>query len=149
MGGIACREAERADLDAILRIYAQPAFDDGEVLSRTEAERGFERMARYPDYRLYVATEAGRVVGTFALLIMDNLGHRGAPSAVIEDLAVDPAAQGRGIGRRMMQHALERAAAKGCYKAVLSSDLARDRAHRFYESLGFERHGHSYRIRLG
>ena len=77
---------------------------------------------------------------------MDNLAHLGTPSAVIEDVPVDPALQGRGIGREMMQFALELAAANGCYKATLSSNLKRGRAHSFYESLGFERHGYSFRI---
>lgn len=105
-------------------------------------------MARYPDYTLYVAVNGDHVIGTYALLIMDNLGHLGAPSAVIEDVAVDPAWQGRGVGTMMMNHALEIASAKSCYKAMLSSNLKRERAHAFYESLGFERHGYSYRVRI-
>ena len=82
-----------------------------------------------------------QIVGTFALLIMDNLGHVGTPSTVIDDVAVDPAWQGRGVGNMMIHYALEVARKKGCYKAALSSDLKRERAHAFYESLSFERHG--------
>ncbi len=85
-------------------------------------------------------------MGTFALLIMDNLGHMGTPSAVIEDVAVDPAWQQKGIGREMMRYALEMAGEKGCYKVALSSNLKRERAHAFYESFGFERHGYSFRV---
>jgi GNAT superfamily N-acetyltransferase len=48
----------------------------------------------------------------------------------------------------MMQHALELCREKDCYKAVLSSNLKRERSHAFYESLGFERHGYSYRVLL-
>lgn len=141
-----CREATRGDLPEILRLYAQPDLDDGRVLSLAEAERLFDRIARYPDYTLHVAIRDERIVGSFALLIMDNLAHRGAPAAVIEDVAVDPECQRQGIGRAMMQHALRLCAEKGCYKAALSSNLKRVRAHAFYESLGFERHGYSYRI---
>lgn len=143
---IECREATKADLPQVLRLYAQPDLDDGQVLPLSEAERLFERMARYPDYKVYVALCEGRVVGTFALLVMDNLGHMGAPSAVIEDVAVDPQWQGRGVGRTTMAYALQLCREKGCYKAALSSNLKRERAHAFYESLGFERHGYSFRI---
>jgi ribosomal protein S18 acetylase RimI-like enzyme len=142
---VSCRVATQADLPEILRLYAQPDLD-GKALSLPEAERLFERIAQQPDYKLYVAARGGQVVGTFALLIMQNLGHWGTPSGVIEDVAVDPAYQGQGIGKLMMRHALQVCGERGCYKAVLSSNLKRERAHAFYESLGFERHGYSYRV---
>lgn len=145
-GSVSCRLATRADLPEVLGLYAQPDLDDGEVLALAEAERLFERMAQYPYFKVHVAVCDSRIVGTFALLIMDNLGHCGAPSAVIEDVAVDPAWQGRGIGKIMMRHALGICHEKGCYKAALSSNLKRERAHAFYESIGFERHGYSFRV---
>ena len=36
--------------------------------------------------------------------------------------------------------------AAGCYKMALSSNLKREAAHRFYDSLGFGRHGYSFLI---
>ena len=142
------RVATVADLPAILQLYAQPELDNGVVLSSVEAEKIFARMSRYPDYRLYVAIRSEQIVGTYALLIMDNIGHQGAPSAVVEDVAVDPSCQGQGIGKSMMQHALAFAKGKGCYKLALSSNVKRHRAHQFYESLGFEKHGYSFKITL-
>ena len=143
---VVCRVASRADLPEVLGLYAQPSLDNGQVLSLPEAERIFERIAAYPDYQLRVAVHDGRIVGTYALLIMDNLGHLGAPSGVIEAVAVDPAWQGRGVGKLMMQEALARCGERGCYKAALSSNLTRERAHAFYDSLDFERHGYSFKI---
>jgi GNAT superfamily N-acetyltransferase len=143
---VTCREASKTDLPQVLRLYGQPAFDDGKVISLSGAECLFERIARYPDYKIHVAIWEGNVVGTFALLVMDNLGHMGAPSAVIEDVAVDPEWQRRGVGKQMMKYALQICAEKGCYKASLSSSLKRMQAHAFYESLGFERHGYSFSI---
>lgn len=140
------REASKSDLPHVLRLYAQPDLDDGKVLTAAESERIFERMARYPNYKLHVAIRDTSIVGTFALLIMDNLGHLGAPSAIIEDVAVDPALQGQGLGKEMMRYAIQLAAANGCYKTMLSSNLKRNRAHAFYESLDFERHGFSFRV---
>ena len=130
----------------MLRLYAQPDLDDGKTLAMAEAERIFDLMSRYPDYKVYVSVIGKNIVGTFALLVMDNLAHLGAPSAIIEDVAVDPAWQDRGIGTAMMQYALKMSADKGCYKVMLSSNLERKRAHAFYETLGFERHGYSFRV---
>ena len=79
---------------------------------------------------------------------MDNLGHQGAPSGVIEDVLVDPQYQGQGIGKAMVRHALGVCGEKGCYKVTLSSNLKRERAHAFYESLDFERHGYSFKVMI-
>ena len=139
------RVATDADLPAVLALYRQPGLDDA-VLPVAQAEAVFQRLAEYPDYRLFVAEDDGSVVGTFALLIMDNIAHLGARSGVIEAVVVDPARQGEGIGRAMMERALAECRARGCYKTSLSANLKREPAHAFYESLGFERHGYSFRV---
>ena len=108
----------------------------------------FLRMQKYPNYNLYVAIQAGQVVGAFELLIMDNLGHLGAPSAIVEDVAVHPNLQGRGIGKEMMRFALKICQKAKCYKMALSSNIKRTSAHKFYESLGFKKHGYSFLVKL-
>lgn len=144
---IAIRPAAAPDLPAVLGLYLESGLDKA-VLSQGEAEAVFERMRRYPDYGLYVAQSEGRIVGTYTLLIMDNLGHRGTPSGVLEDVAVAADCQGRGVGRAMIAHALAHCRERGCYKLTLSSNATRERAHAFYEGLGFARHGYSFRIDL-
>jgi GNAT superfamily N-acetyltransferase len=148
MSTLDIRPATVTDLIGVLSLYAQPEIDDGKVLPIKDAEAIFARFDRYPCYTLYVAIKDGRVVGSFAMLIMDNLGHLGAPSAIVEDVVVDPALHGEGIGQQMMHFAAERARKKGCYKLMLSSNAKRERAHAFYEKLGFERHGYSFRLRF-
>ena len=142
------RPAAESDLEKILDLYAQTEFDAGRVLPLAAAKRLFERFADYPDYTLYVAERDGEVVGSFALLVMHNLGHLGTPSAIVEDVVVAPTFQERGIGKAMMQYALEVCRDKGCYKLMLSSNARREQAHAFYEGLGFERHGYSFRVEL-
>jgi len=142
------RAAQRTDLPGVLALCAQPGMDDGRMLPLQDAEHIFARFARYPDYTLYIAEVNRQIVGSFALLIMDNLAHLGAPSAIVEDVVVDPALHGQGIGQAMMRFALDRARDKRCYKLMLSSNAKRERAHAFYESLGFTRHGYSFHVEL-
>ena len=143
---IRIRPATDADLPAVLALYAQRDFDDGRVLALEDARCMLALFANYPDYTLYVAEHDGAVVGSFALLVMDNLGHLGAPSAVVEDVVVALELQSAGIGRAMMAFARELSGKKRCYKLILSSNAKRSCAHGFYESLGFERHGYSFRV---
>ena len=143
---VTMREAVEADLPAILALYAQPAMNDGESITQEAAQQIFGEMKRYPSYRLFVAQAEGVIVGTYALLIMHNLAHGGTPAAVVESVVVDERLRSRGIGKAMMDHAWQLASEAGCYKLALSSNRRRTRAHAFYESLGFERHGFSFVI---
>ena len=113
------------------------------------AERRFARFAAYPDYAVYLAEEDGVPVGTFALLVMDNLAHGGAPAGVVESVVVAAGRRGQGIGGAMMRFAMDRCSEAGCYKLALSSNVRREAAHRFYEGLGFVQHGLSFSVPVG
>jgi len=142
------REARETDLQMMLPLYGQLGMDSGEVLPLIEAQRIYRRMGAYPDYRLYCTLYEGAVIGAFALLIMDNMGHMGKPSAVLEDVVVGREWRGRGFGRQMVAYAMARSREKDCYKISLSSNKDRGDAHRFYENLGFKRHGYSFALYL-
>ena len=147
MSPVHIREAAEADLADILRAYNESGIDDGVSFTLEEARAHFVRLRHYPSYRVFVAAADGVFAGTYALILLDNLAKRGARAGVVEDVAVLPAFQGRGVGRAMMEHAREECRRTGCYKMALSSNLKREGAHRFYDALGFERHGYSFVIR--
>lgn len=147
MKDVTIREASESDLPAILRAYTAAGIDGGRSFSVEEAREHLACLGRYPSYRIFVALVEGQIVGTYALAILDNLAKRGAKCGVVEDVAVMPEQQGRGVGRAMMDHARGQCRSAGCYKLTLSSGLPREGAHRFYDSLGFERHGYSFLIR--
>lgn len=142
------RVALQSDLPDILELYAQLGQDDGSILDLSEATRIFNIMKTYPDYRVYLAVLDEKAVGTFTLLIMDNIAHKGAKSAVLEDVVVSETMRGKGVGTLMMDYAGKLAKQKGCYKLAFSSNKNRTDAHRFYEKLGFERHGISFLMGL-
>lgn len=130
----------------MLRLLGALAAPGETGLDPERAARTFARIAEYPDYAVYVAEADGAVVGTFALLMMDNLGHGGAPAGVVENVVVAPPYRGRGVGRAMMRFAMARCADAGCYKMALSTNLRREEAHRFYAALGFVQHGLSFSV---
>ena len=145
------RQATVDDLPDILSLYAQPDMDNNKVISLENAKELFDQFSQYPNYHLYVAcypNADNKVVGTFALLVMHNIGHQGSPSAIVEDVVVSSSHQSQTIGSEMMSHAMVLARQAGCYKLALSSNQKRHRAHTFYESLGFDKHGYSFQIKL-
>lgn len=142
------RVALQSDLPDVLELYAQLGQDDGSILDLSEATRIFKIMKTYPDYRVYLAVLDEKTVGTFTLLIMDNIAHKGAKSAVLEDVVVSETMRGKGVGTLMMDYAGKLAKQKGCYKLAFSSNKNRTDTHRFYEKLGFERHGISFLMEI-
>jgi predicted N-acetyltransferase YhbS len=54
-------------------------------------------------------------------------------------LAVDPAAQGKGVGPRLVAECLDRARAAGCRTMIIGSTEWMTIAHRLYERVGFRR----------
>lgn len=147
MADLHIREAEAADLEAVLSLYRQPDFNG--TAGDIDTARGvFDRFRRYPFYRLYVAKTEGEIVGTFCLLVMDNIARSGTPSAIIESVVVSTERQGEAIGQAMMTEAFRIAAEQGAYKICLFTGSNQPHVHAFYERLGFERHGVSYRLEL-
>lgn len=141
-------EATENDLISVLSLYQNVLDKDKPIIPLAKADFLFKKMSQYPDYHLYIAKLENEIIGSFALLIMDNLAHFGTPSAIVEDVVVGQKFQNLGIGHQMMLFAKQKAKEKGCYKMILSSNQNRTAAHRFYESLGFEKHGFSFKIDL-
>ncbi len=146
--GVITREATKSDLPQIIVLLSQLSLRGGSNTSLKKAESFFKKIRRYPFYKIYVTVLDEQIVGVFELLIMDNLAHLGMPSAVIEDVAVTAEHRRRGIGKVMMNYAMNVCREMGCYKLTLSSNLKREEAHDFYESLGFRKHGFSFHVEL-
>ena len=92
---------------------------------------------------LLIAVSERVIVGALTLVLFRiPTGLR----AWIEDVIVDEAARGRGIGEALNQAAIERARAAGARTVDLTSRPSREAANRLYQRLGFvERETNVYR----
>jgi ribosomal protein S18 acetylase RimI-like enzyme len=69
--------------------------------------------------------------------------------AMIEDVIVDEAARGQGVGEALMQRAIELAKEKGVGNIALTSSPFREAANRLYVKMGFEkRQTNAYQMKL-
>lgn len=138
------REAVEADIPAILHLYNSLEFGDAPTCEEETALDIFRRIVNSPGRHVYVCTVHGVVVGSYVLSILEYLAHNGRSAGVLEDVVVAEGHRCAGIGRHMVAHAIDQCAAAGCYKLSLSTDIRRERAHNFYEKLGFKLHGYSF-----
>lgn len=146
------REAVPADLPELVALLAQ--LDPGDP---QREDQGPPLPEAYPralsdlkaaGHRPLVFIQEGAIIGSLTLHIVPNLTHRGAPYAVIENMVVAEGHRSAGVGGKLMERAVELAREAGCYKISLTSNKRRLEAHRFYESLGFERTHEAFRMNL-
>lgn len=136
------RRARREDVPAIVGLFQEDVFG-----AEREAPKGaplpksygaaFDAIDRNPDVELMVAEDDGQVIGCLQLTVLTYLSFRGGRAGLIENVHVAASQRNRGVGRALMERALELAREKGCSRAQLTTHKARVDAHRFYERLGF------------
>ncbi len=93
------------------------------------------------------STRSGRIVGSLTLaLFRIPTGVR----AWIEDVVVDSAARGSGVGDALSREALRVAVTRGARTVELTSRSSREAANRLYQRLGFQiRETNVYRYSAG
>jgi GNAT superfamily N-acetyltransferase len=148
------REAQPQDLETIVRLFAIPG--EGNALDADASfpvelcyEDALEEVTRDPNQALLVADQGGRVLGVLQLTFIRHVGYRGGRVAQIENVIVAPEARSRGVGALLMHEAIDRARSAGCFRAQLTSNNARTRAHAFYERLGFVKSHQGMKLALG
>jgi ribosomal protein S18 acetylase RimI-like enzyme len=122
------RDFREADRHALTELWGacgltRPWNDPNDDIDRAVAAR---------EATILVGYAADQLIGS---VMAGHDGHRGW----VYYLAVDPAHQGRGAGRELMEEAGLWLASRGAPKIELMVRDGNDRAARFYESLGFQR----------
>lgn len=115
------RPGEAADLPACRRIQADAVAEPWPKLLELAAGPG-------PVFRV---VETDRPVGYAVALHATDLAY-------VPELAVDPAAQGRGLGSRLLESLLDDLAADGVDRVRLTARAGDERARSFYESHQFQ-----------
>ena len=136
MGGIGIRSDRRPGDDALIvdlhrRGYAHEGPRFGEsfcaFVGETLAEGGLDDPARG---RVWFAEQDGETVGCAALV---NRGERGQ----IRWVVLLPEARGSGLGRALVQLALDHSAAQGHRSVFLETTDGLDASKTLYEKFGF------------
>jgi ribosomal protein S18 acetylase RimI-like enzyme len=142
MSSISVRPARAADHPAIARLTVAAYRADGQLAEGNPYAAVLADVAgRAGAGELLVAELAEQVVGA-VLFVLPGSAYAelsGPGEGEFRMLAVDPAAQGQGVGEALARACLDRAAGLGCRAVVISSRDFSAAAHRLYERLGFVR----------
>ena len=152
MNDLVFRRAASSDLAALVAMLADDMLgrqreDTSEPVAACYRQ-AFDAINADPNQLLVVAELDGTVVGMLQISFMPGLSRQGAWRAEIESVRVSGQARGLGLGRRLMQWAIEQCCARHCQIVQLTSDLKRVDAHRFYDQLGFSASHKGYKMTL-
>jgi ribosomal protein S18 acetylase RimI-like enzyme len=144
---IIVREAEEDDLDRVIGVLRAANVEFETVLSpafyRAYLANVLDVRSRLDESQLFVAqqSEGDRLVGAITLYPDASKEGWGLPSdwTGIRTVAVEPSARGLGIGRRLVQHCIERSRALGASAVCLHTAPFQAAAIVMYERVGFRR----------
>jgi GNAT superfamily N-acetyltransferase len=133
------RLAEAGDLPQLVVLLAHGSLEVGKEDPGDLApyRAALAEILGTPGNDIVVAEAGGTAVGLCQVMLLRRLASRGGLCAEIESMHVHPDWRGRGIGGLLVEAAVARADAAGCFRVQLTSNLARTDAHRFYERHGF------------
>lgn len=99
-------------------------------------KKHLENVIKSDSITLFIAEDENKVLGTLTLAIYPTPLTR---KAWIEDVVTDNAARGKGIGKLLIEAAMEHAKKLGIEKVDLTSSNDRIAAHGLYKKTGFEK----------
>lgn len=137
------RPATEDDYAAAGEICVAAYLDDGQL----DGDHGYGAVLRDVGKRaenaeiMVAVDDAGDLVGcvTFALAGSEYAELSGPGEAEFRMLAVDPSAQGRGVGKALARACVDRAGQLGLSALVICARDFNDRALSMYQRLGFRR----------
>ena len=130
-----------ADVPQLLLLYSQ-------LVSQRQPDPTVVAAAlAMPSTLVLVAAEGASLLGTatISVRVVPSFGKVG----YIDDVVVDTAARGRGLGRQLTEECLRRASLFGCRRVELTSSAKRVEANAMYLKMGFvRRQTNLYRLDL-
>jgi GNAT superfamily N-acetyltransferase len=87
--------------------------------------------------RFLILKEADNIIGTVSLLFTISTAL-GGKVALLEDMIIHPDNRGTGLGRLLLEKAIETAKSHGCLRITLLTDTDNHTAQSLYKKYGFE-----------
>jgi GNAT superfamily N-acetyltransferase len=130
--------ATEADLDELSEMLGGLFAQEGDFRPDKEKQlRGLRLIFEQPSRgRVFVLRQNGAIVGMINLLFTISTAEGGFV-IVLEDLVVHKKYQGKGYGRRLLQHAIDFAKQKNFLRVTLLTDRPENVAQEFFRHHGF------------
>lgn len=130
------RVAEVKDSAALAALMSELGYET----TQSEMQIRLERIATDERYCTFVAVRDGKVCGMIGTLASLSYEHNDVGGRILALVTLGTMRR-HGIGRALIATAEKDFAQRGISRVALNTQLTRDDAHKFYESLGYQRNG--------
>lgn len=97
----------------------------------------YVNIDKYPEiYSNYVAIENDKIVGFLSIVFYKTFLHKGG-TALINELIVAETHRNKGIGKKLVQKAIESAKSRGMDEIEVGTEITNTKAQNFYKKTGF------------
>lgn len=134
------RRAEAADVGALCDLLAELFQQEAEFAANRQLQStGLSKIIEDESIGIILVAESDTgIVGMVNLLFTISTAL-GGKVALLEDMVVDPAFRGQGLGSILLDSAVELCRKQDCKRIALLTDDDNIAAQRFYERKGFRR----------
>ena len=137
------RKATENDIEAIVEMIADDQLgkkrENFKIPLTPEYFEAFKKINSDENQELIVVENRDfEIIGTLQLSFIQYLTYRGGIRAQIEAVRIRKDKRGRGIGKTMLEWAINRAKERKAHLLQLTTDKKRLKAIEFYKEMGFK-----------
>ena len=136
------RKATKSDLEQIVNLLRDDDLgstrEDSLGESKASYQSAFQSILTSEYFDFFVMEESETLIGCYQIMYLPHVSFKGTKRAQVESVRIQKTHRGKGLGAKLMEHAIDQAKKMGCGIFQLTSNKDRIEAGQFYRRLGME-----------
>lgn len=128
------REINTHDMDDVIILLNE--LNPADIVDKKLLAIHLENLKKNSNIKIYGYEHENRIVGMVTLGKVEGISMKCRPFAVIENVVVKSTNRNKGIGKKLVVHAMNQANLWNCYKVILETGTKQDWKLKFYEECG-------------
>jgi GNAT superfamily N-acetyltransferase len=133
------REIQYGELNKLLSLYVYLHENDDKLPNFETIKGVWEQIKSDRNIKYFGVFESNELLSSCTIILVPNLTRSCRSYGLIENVVTNVEYRKRGLGKAVLEKALEFAWENNCYKVMLMTGRLDEETFKFYESVGFNR----------
>lgn len=125
------------ELKDLLKLYEHFNHEDSVAEVSERVQSIWDEIYNNPNLHYIVAEYSGMLVSTCTIAVIQNLTRNARPYGLIENVVTHTDYRNMGLGKQVLNKAVEIATLNACYKVMLLTGSKDEKVLNFYRGAGF------------